>query len=394
MYKLDIPLDTKEAAAIKRRQFLEKERQNRIFNAKTRLIGVDTEALQQQVKDLSTQKETERARDESFMADMVRNDKITVLLQQRQENDIRNIEKSLNDFRVRYQQPETRREFDLSDPNSKKKDKPARVSDDDPRCGISSLQKFQGEDLSGKKRDLLQKEQRREWTIQQINEKENAKQQQKEADRLYDLKRVELDMRSMELENNERECRRRIEIANKNFNLNQVSFFNFKLFDSFLNQFREREQKEALEKQHEQEDNYTEIANQAFGDILTENPQMAISAFGVHRVITDRWKGMSKEQIDDIRETQEKQRKDNQRIKDEEALKNAEWDRQRVLAAKAGIVLEQRQERLRAQLRKEVDDANKSLNQEQKAQKRFLDKEVYINPPTAQYFMQFNTTSR
>ena len=40
MYKLDIPLDAKEAAAIKRRQHLEKERQNRIFNAKNRLIGV------------------------------------------------------------------------------------------------------------------------------------------------------------------------------------------------------------------------------------------------------------------------------------------------------------------------------------------------------------------
>ena len=45
MYKLDIPLDTKEAAAIKRRQFLEKERQNRIFNAKTRLIGVSISLL-------------------------------------------------------------------------------------------------------------------------------------------------------------------------------------------------------------------------------------------------------------------------------------------------------------------------------------------------------------
>ena len=42
-------------------------------------------------------------------------------------------------------------------------------------------------------------------------------------DRLYDLKRVELDMRSMELERSEMECRRRVDIANKNFNLNQVN---------------------------------------------------------------------------------------------------------------------------------------------------------------------------
>ena len=36
MYKLDIPLDQKEAAAINRRKQNEEERQNRIFNARTR----------------------------------------------------------------------------------------------------------------------------------------------------------------------------------------------------------------------------------------------------------------------------------------------------------------------------------------------------------------------
>lgn len=43
-----------------------------------------------------------------------------------------------------HQQPDSRREFDLYDPDYLKKDKPARVSDDDPRCGISSIQKFDG----------------------------------------------------------------------------------------------------------------------------------------------------------------------------------------------------------------------------------------------------------
>lgn len=40
MYKLDLPVDLKEQAAIERRRRLEKERQNRIFNNKHRLIGV------------------------------------------------------------------------------------------------------------------------------------------------------------------------------------------------------------------------------------------------------------------------------------------------------------------------------------------------------------------
>jgi len=73
-------------------------------------------------------------------------------------------------------------------------------------------------------------------------------------------------------------------------------------------QARERSEKERLKKQQELDDNMTEIANHVFGDVLTENPAVAQSAFGPHRVIPDRWKGMSPSQLEDIRKQQEKQR--------------------------------------------------------------------------------------
>ena len=87
-----------------------------------------------------------------------------MLLQRRQEHDIRELNKAVNEFRQSHQQPDGRREFDLNDPDALKKDKPARVSDDDPRCGVSSLQKFVGEDLNGKARSKLQQEQAR-WVL-------------------------------------------------------------------------------------------------------------------------------------------------------------------------------------------------------------------------------------
>ena len=40
MYKLDVAVDAREAAAIERRQNMEKQRQSRIFNARQRTIGV------------------------------------------------------------------------------------------------------------------------------------------------------------------------------------------------------------------------------------------------------------------------------------------------------------------------------------------------------------------
>lgn len=92
---------------------------------------------------------------------MARNDKICTLLQNRQENDLRKLNKSINSFRQKFQRPEDRREFDIYDPDGKKKDKPARVSDDDPRCGISGMQKFLGEDLNETARKKLQQEQHR-----------------------------------------------------------------------------------------------------------------------------------------------------------------------------------------------------------------------------------------
>lgn len=57
---------------------------------------------------------------------------------------MRELNRAMNEFRMMHQQPDSRREFDLYDPDYLKKDKPARVSDDDPRCGVSSLQKFEG----------------------------------------------------------------------------------------------------------------------------------------------------------------------------------------------------------------------------------------------------------
>ena len=54
------------------------------------------------------------------------------------------------------------------------------------------------------------------------------------------------------------------------------------------------------------------MANNIYGDFLTENPSVAQSAFGAHRVIPDRWKGMTPEQIADIKRTQELQMKEAQ----------------------------------------------------------------------------------
>ncbi|KAH3820008.1 RIB43A-like with coiled-coils protein 2 [Dreissena polymorpha] len=379
MYKLDLPVDYKEAAAIERRRNMEEQRKSRIFNAKSRTIGVDVQALQQQIKDKQQQESYERRRGEAFAADAIRNDKISQLLEKRQETDIIELNRALNEFRSLHQQPDSRREFDLYDPDYLKKDKPARVSDDDPRCGISSIQKFEGEDLNSKARNKYQQEQLREWSIEQQRERDQARRNQQQADHLYELKMRELDQRAMELQSAEEECRRNINLATTDYN-NALA--------------RERSERERLHKQQELDDNMTEIANHVFGDVLTENPAVAQSAFGPHRVITDRWKGMSPQQLEDIRKQQEKQRLEKERLAQEQNLRDLEHDRQRLANARAAMLLEREQERKREELQRRLADENRRLAQEQTSHKDYLDKEVYTNPPTAAYFGQFNTSTR
>ncbi|XP_071816243.1 RIB43A-like with coiled-coils protein 2 [Apostichopus japonicus] len=379
MYKLDLPIDQKEAAAIERRRNLELERQSRIFNAKVRTVGIDQQALNEQVKIRKNQEQQERERDEAFANDMVRTDKIAELLQRRQEQDIRNLNKALVDFRDVHQQPESRREWDLNDPDAKLKDKPARVSDDDPRCGLASLQRFDGEDLNDEARKNLMQGQMREWTRKQAQEKKLAQKRQEEADRIYDLHRREMDQRACDLAKAEEECRRAINEATRDYN---------KALDD------EQKEKKRLSNEEELDNNFTEIANLINGDMLTENPDVASSAFGPHRVITDRWKGMSPEQIEEIRRIQDLQRQEKKQLMEEEEQRNKEWDKQRLADARVATLMEREQERMRKALEKEQAESNARLSADQKAHMEYMDKEVYTNPPTASYFQQFNTSSR
>ena len=72
-------------------------------------------------------------------------------------------------------------------------------------------------------------------------------------------------------------------------------------------QAKEKAAEQRQRKVCDEHDNFTEIANNIHGDLLSENPDVAKSAFGSHRVVPDRWKGMSPQQVREVREVQERQ---------------------------------------------------------------------------------------
>ncbi|KAM4035988.1 RIB43A-like with coiled-coils protein 2 [Anomaloglossus baeobatrachus] len=371
--------DRAEASVQQRRRDAEQQRQSRVFDTRVRTIGVDTEALDTQVHDKKIQREIETKRQEAFDAQMVQNDHILCLLDQWQKDDVRNLNAAVNQFRLQYQKKEDRREYDLYDPQALSKDLPPRVSDDDPRCSVSGVQRMMGEDLTEKDRKREQQEQLREWSLQQQQASAKALEDQKAAENLYDKMRIELDKKAIELQKMEEQAKREICVHTKAFNRAQAE---------------ESLERKKLQKQLEEEDNSVEICNNTEGDLLSENPAQASSAFGPHRVAPDRWKGMSPEQLTDVIGVQQRQIQEKMRLKEEERQRQAEWDRRRAQGARAMLLLERQQKREEQELRKAQDHVNLQLAQAHKAQKNYLDQEVFTNSPNDQYFAQFNTTSR
>lgn len=114
-------------------------------------------------------------------AELRHNDKTMCALESREQRGRRGLRRALVDFQRGSQRPETRREFDLSDPLARKAELPARQLDSDVRNTVSGLQRFLGEDLSCQERRRFQQEQNREWALQQRRAREQARADQKRA---------------------------------------------------------------------------------------------------------------------------------------------------------------------------------------------------------------------
>ncbi|KAM9113587.1 RIB43A-like with coiled-coils protein 1 [Pangshura tecta] len=379
MHKVDLLLENKEAAALEARREREKQRLSRIFNARQRTMGVDVEALRSQVEERKLREETEKRRDGTYDAERVLCDKVAQMLEEEECQRVRRLHQAMQEFREREQPPPTRREWDLYNPEGLRQDQPARVSDYDPRCGPASLQRFAGEDLALPTRCRLQQEQQCRSLEEQRAERLQAMADTKYADMLEDKKRVELDLRAQQLAQLEEECRHAKDLATADYNRAQAA---------------EAAEQHRLARQREQDDNQAEIHNHLTGQLLTEDPAVAESPLGPHRILTDRWKGMSPKQVEAVWKAQEEQRQENQRLREAERQREAEWEAQRQLAAHAAMALEEERRRARLQLRKGLDAYNQQLAQEQRAQQQYLQREVYSNPPSAQYHLQFNTSSR
>lgn len=102
-------------------------------------------------------------------ADRVQCDKIAQILEEEEQQRKRQLNQAMVEFWEQQQQPSSRREWDLQEVVHK--GLPARMSDEDPRCGPSGMQRFVGEDLNVPAKRKWQKEQNKKHWEEQITER-------------------------------------------------------------------------------------------------------------------------------------------------------------------------------------------------------------------------------
>ncbi|CAH1408024.1 unnamed protein product [Nezara viridula] len=377
--KLLTPQEKKEAKRIERTKKLDEERKARIFNARQRLIGVDVEALQAQIKEKKAREEAELAESKALYMKELNDNYIVNNIQRQVEENRKIVLNEINRFRMEHQRKEERREFDLNDPDALKKSLPCRIADDDPRLTISSVQKFEGEDSAANERDKIKKEQQKNWLVQQIVEKKNLENQRKQSDKLL-LETIKTrDTRAKVMDKLNRDCRRQIELATVAYN-QALSY--------------EQATERKLREQMERENNKVEINNALTSDLLCENTDVAQSNLGQGKQVGSLYKGMSEEEKKEILKIQEQQREELRAKKEEELAYEKYWlDFTDRLNKNIHFMDLQKEEMKKEELRM-MYKQNETLGKEQKLRREYLDKVVYTNTPTAAFYNQFNKTTR
>ena len=121
-------------------------RLERVQNAKLRTLGVEKSALDKQVTEKSDIKKKAEDRDRYYSEFQTYFNHVLVKKELESHDAATKMERELHNFRLDNQGHERRLERDLDVPL--RDIQPSRISDDDERCGIASMQKFDGEDLT------------------------------------------------------------------------------------------------------------------------------------------------------------------------------------------------------------------------------------------------------
>lgn len=355
-----------------RRRQTDLERRARIFDAKRRMIGVDKEALDVQVAekkalgkdDLKIKKKGDR--------DMKEIDKQLKLIESEKQQTRRAHETACKEYSMQNLNFELRRDFDLNDPQHLRKGVPARIGDDDARCGAASMQKFSGEDLMKDER-VRQQRAAMVSTIEQ-QKFEKAMLATKVTDGGLGVAVEQITALRNEIEENEGALRKELQRKQYEDNVNQG--------------MENLARKQAVTREN-MEANERELSFHASHKFLNENSASHYN----NRVIRDAYKGSSREERVQVAADQLKQREEREASKydgvdDEKYFTNSVENTRRQL-----IAMERDKQRRKREQREQIAADNLKMMDEQRANTKHLNR-LYKNEFSPEFFEQFGTGCR
>mmetsp|Transcript_10904 Transcript_10904/g.18922 ORF Transcript_10904/g.18922 Transcript_10904/m.18922 type:complete len:368 (+) Transcript_10904:113-1216(+) len=354
------------------------ERLKRVLDAKWRTIGIDKEAIGQQVVERKERERADKQRDEDFAALARYWDDQLGLQQQEADNLRKSIARDMDQFRQTTQLKHTRKEWDINRPDRNVVDDPARLGDDDPRLGPSSMQKFDGEDLTAGDRKREQMAQSRAWYEEQAAHKAALRAAQQEAEQAYaELTRYQ-DM--LQLQNKADELSIRRDMASDTAGIN-------------ARMAEEKRIKLLADKAATLAANLAEIDATLNSPLMSEDPNMAASALSQFRVRRDHYKGMSEAEKQAILATQLAQMEEKKARLAAEAAEEQRYARTQADILRAMDAQAIRVDDFRQQQVSRAAEVLRKQREEKQARDAGL-KELYANKVAPEYFMQFGTSHR
>ncbi|EGF81576.1 hypothetical protein BATDEDRAFT_33115 [Batrachochytrium dendrobatidis JAM81] len=381
MYKVEILGDTLHNAAIQRRQRLDEERKQRIFNPKVRILGIDLQALDEQIQIKNELKEIDKQRNDALDKSSKLNNDILQLMDEQVQKARRHCLQQTNQYRRDHQQPHQRRDYDLYDPKALQKDVSTRVTNGqskDHPIGISSLQRFEGEDLAAEKRTMLQKDQMRVWANEQVFEKERRRQEELDEKKRYEEFQKSIGDKMAALQSSVEQAQREQARLDSEYNQSLAA---------------EKRLREQQQKEYDNNLNTYEIVSHINSTFLTEASGTSASRQS-SKMRADLFKGITTEQRKEILDTQERQRMEQQKRLDEKIKEEERWAIQETMNNRALNLLERERVRNSREKAIQIRRENEAKAIEDKKRRTYIDKVLYTNAPQDAYFMQFNTTSR
>ncbi|XP_031725587.1 RIB43A-like with coiled-coils protein 2 [Anarrhichthys ocellatus] len=359
MFHDDLLSDRVAQMNLQRCRNRETERRERIFNDKVRTIGVDKEALNMQMKEREKQEEAAREEQNAHDAGILHNSKVACLLHSREVKERRAMEKAIVDYQRRDQ-----REFDPKAPD--------RCGKADPGDTQMTLPGLVGEDPDSESRRRRQKEQLREWLIQQQSERAAERHQRELEEQRYDQSREDMDNTALQLQSLEVERRKAAAMATKEYNLAKI------------------EEKRCQRGDRNDEGNQTGTGNHLRGQLTGVGAEPTSGMVGVPGSCPSSDRRAPRESLQQIIQFQKYQIEEKKRADLEKKQDEEQHDRVRLDSARTALFMERQQAKLNKQLRRQVDSTNVKLAETHKQQKP----DIKRGSIDDSFFSKFNTCSR